>query len=42
MIELCDTLDAFYPREIGKVRDRINHFKKVRELWEEKADIWAL
>ena len=40
MLELCDTLDEFYPREIGKVRNRIHHFKQVREQWEEKADMW--
>lgn len=42
MLELCDTLDNFYPREIEKVRDRMHHFKQVRERWQEKADIWEL
>lgn len=34
MLELCDTLLEFYPREISKIGDRIEHFKKVRERWE--------
>lgn len=40
MLELCDILFEFYPREIGKIKDRIEYFTKVRERWEEKADIW--
>lgn len=42
MLELCDALDEFYPREIEKVKNRIHHFKQVREQWEEKTDIWDL
>ena len=33
MLALCDTLLEFYPREIGKIEDRINHFKKLRDQW---------
>lgn len=33
MIQLCDNLLEFYPREIAKINDRIAHFKKVREYW---------
>ena len=40
MLELCDVLFEFYPREIEKIKDRIEYFKKVRKRWEEKADIW--
>lgn len=40
MLELCDVLFEFYPREITKANDRIEYFKKVRERWEAKADIW--
>ncbi len=40
MLELCDVLFEFYPREIEKVKGRIEHFKKVRKQWEEKPDIW--
>lgn len=40
MLGLCDILFQFYPREIGKVKDRIKYFRKVRKCWEEKPDIW--
>lgn len=33
MLELCDNLFEFYPAEIGKIKGRIEHFKKVRERW---------
>ncbi len=36
MIEMCDNLLEFYPREIGKISERINHFKKVKKYWEKK------
>jgi hypothetical protein len=38
MIELCDTLLEFYPREIHKITDRIQRFEKVRAYWEQKID----
>ena len=40
MLELCGVLFEFYPREIEKVKGRIEHFKKVKRQWEEKRDIW--
>jgi len=40
MLELCDVLFEFYPREIEKVKDRIEYFEKVKKQWEEKDDIW--
>lgn len=36
MLELCDTLLEFYPKEIGKITERIIHFKKIRKFWEKK------
>ena len=33
MLELCDTLSEFYPREIAKIEERLSHFVKVREFW---------
>ncbi len=36
MIELCDTLDVFYPKEIEKISERIGYFRKVRSFWESK------
>lgn len=38
MLQLCDALLEFYPREIGKVKERIEHFKRVKQLWESKDD----
>ncbi|MCX5782947.1 MAG: hypothetical protein NTW04_00640 [Elusimicrobia bacterium] len=38
MIELCNVLLEFYPKEIGKITDRISHFKKIRKFWEKKPD----
>ena len=41
MLQLCDAMDEFYPREIIKIRDRIDRFAAVRNHWESKGDIWA-
>lgn len=38
MLELCDTLLEFYPKEIGKITKRIEHFKQIRKFWEKKQD----
>ncbi|HOF99437.1 MAG TPA: hypothetical protein PLD44_08680 [Paludibacteraceae bacterium] len=38
MLELCDTLLEFYPKEIGKIAERIDHFKKIRKFWEKKKE----
>ena len=38
MIELCDNLLEFYPKEISKIGQRIEHFKKVRTFWENRPD----
>ena len=36
MIELCDTMLEFYPREIAKIDARIERFRKIREVWEQR------
>ena len=36
MLQLCDTLDIFYPKEILKIEKRIDRFAKVRAFWEKK------
>lgn len=41
MLELCDVLLEFYPREIGKVKDRMEYFKNIKMKWENKKDIWS-
>lgn len=38
MLELCDVLLEFYPKEIAKIGERIEHFQKVREFWLSKPD----
>ena len=40
MLEFCDVLFEFYPRQVEKVKSRIEYFKKVQSRWEEKTDIW--
>ncbi|TAN32646.1 hypothetical protein EPN28_03940 [Patescibacteria group bacterium] len=37
MLDLCDTMLDFYPKEIGKIHERVEHFKKVRKFWEKKT-----
>lgn len=41
MLQLCEVMLDFYPKEIGKIQDRIDRFKTVREYWESKEDIWT-
>ena len=41
MIQLCDVMADFYPKEIGKIETRMNHFESVRNYWESKDDIWS-
>ncbi|MCY4541370.1 MAG: hypothetical protein OXB95_03090 [Rhodobacteraceae bacterium] len=41
MLQLCDVLMAFYPREIDKITERMQRFESVREYWAEKEDVWA-
>jgi len=38
MLELCDAVLAFYPREIAKIHERIDYFEKIRAYWESKPD----
>ena len=38
MLELCDTLAEFYPREIAKIHERLSHFTKVKEFWLNHGD----
>ena len=33
MLELCDILFDFYPKEIAKINERIAYFERVREFW---------
>lgn len=38
MIEFCDTMLEFYPKEIAKIDSRIERFKKIRDEWERRPD----
>ncbi len=41
MLELCEVMSEFYPREIGKIQERITRFNSVKEYWESKDDVWV-
>ena len=38
MLELCDVMLEFYPKEIDKIGNRIEHFERPRRLWNTKPD----
>jgi hypothetical protein len=38
MMELCDTVLEFYPKEIGKMKDRMAYFKRVKRRWRTRPD----
>ncbi len=38
MIELCDFMLQFYPKEIVKIGKRISHFERIKEFWVGKAE----
>jgi hypothetical protein len=38
MIELCDTMLEFYPKEIAKITGRIEYFTQVRNRWLDRSD----
>lgn len=38
MIKMCDNLLEFYPKEILKINKRIDHFKKIKEYWQNKKE----
>ena len=40
MLQLCDAMIEFYPREIDKIRNRMDRFAEVRADWESRQDLW--
>jgi len=38
MLEFCDVMLSFYPKEIGKIHSRIERFQKIKKYWESKKD----
>lgn len=41
MLQLCDAMDEFYPREIDKIRSRMERFEAVRAYWTSREDVWS-
>jgi hypothetical protein len=38
MLEFCDAVSEFYPKEVAKIGGRISRFEHVREYWSNKID----
>ena len=38
MLQLCDVMMEFYPREIAKINERVQRFEEVRAHWEARED----
>ena len=41
MLNLCEIMFDFYPKEIQKIQERIGRFQEVKRHWEQKTDIWV-
>lgn len=41
MLQLCDTMLEFYPKEVLKIQNRIGRFGEVKAYWESREDIWS-
>lgn len=40
MLQLCDRMLDFYPKEILKIKNRMGRFGDVKTYWESREDIW--
>jgi len=38
MLELCEVMLEFYPKEIGKIETRIEYFQRIKKRWQAKAE----
>jgi hypothetical protein len=38
MLTMCDELLEFYPKEIGKIGERITYFERIKETWLARPD----
>jgi len=38
MLDLCDTMFEFYPKEIAKISERIQRFEHIRQVWADRSD----
>lgn len=41
MLQLCDRMLDFYPKEILKIKNRMGRFGDVKTYWESREDIWV-
>ena len=41
MLDLCETMFDFYPREMYKIQDRLKRFETISERWRSREDIWT-
>ena len=41
MLTLCETMFEFYPKEIFKIEERVERFRKVEQFWRKKEDVWT-
>ncbi len=39
MLEFCDVMLEFYPKEIAKIGERMARFEQVREFWAQKPEL---
>ncbi|MCA9980767.1 MAG: hypothetical protein KDD89_08040 [Anaerolineales bacterium] len=40
MLTFCETVLAFYPREISKIQERMGRFEQIKTFWQQKQDMW--
>ena len=40
MLDLCEAMFEFYPRETHKIHDRMKRFGTIMEYWRSKEAIW--
>ncbi len=41
MLQLCERMLEFYPKEILKINERMARFQDVESYWKQKEDIWS-
>jgi len=41
MLSLCNIMMEFYPKEIGKIHERMERFTEIKNWWHSREDIWS-
>lgn len=41
MLEFCEKMESFYPKEINKIIGRLDRFAEVKKFWKDKKDTWV-